>query len=32
MGTCRVERRGTVSVLTLCDGEHRFDPDPGARS
>jgi enoyl-CoA hydratase/carnithine racemase len=22
-----VERRGTVSVLTLCDGENRFDPD-----
>jgi Delta3-Delta2-enoyl-CoA isomerase len=27
VGTCRVERRGVVSLLTLCDGENRFDPD-----
>ena len=27
MGTCRLQRRGAVSVLTLCDGENRFDPE-----
>ncbi len=27
MGTCRLERRGSVSVLVLCDGENRFDPE-----
>jgi len=25
--TCRLDRRGDVFVLTLCDGENRFDPD-----
>ena len=24
--TCRLDRRGDVFVLTLCDGENRFDP------
>lgn len=27
MTTCRVERNDDVHVLTLCDGENRFDPD-----
>ena len=27
MTTCRVERNDHVHVLTLCDGENRFDPD-----
>ena len=27
MATCRLERHGDVHVLTLCDGENRFDPD-----
>jgi enoyl-CoA hydratase/carnithine racemase len=26
MGTCRLDRDGEVFVLTLCDGENRFDP------
>jgi enoyl-CoA hydratase/carnithine racemase len=25
--TCRLDRRGDVFVLTLCDGENRFNPD-----
>jgi enoyl-CoA hydratase/carnithine racemase len=27
MTTCGLERRDQVFVLTLCDGENRFDPD-----
>jgi enoyl-CoA hydratase/carnithine racemase len=25
--TCHLDRRGDVFILTLCDGENRFDPD-----
>ena len=25
--TCRLDRRGDIFILTLCDGDNRFDPD-----
>jgi Delta3-Delta2-enoyl-CoA isomerase len=27
LATCRLDRFGDVFVITLCDGENRFDPD-----